>query len=73
MARKPDTPCQSCGRLLYRDTGSRDRPTCRDCRQKRRKTIARSVALDLRALRPFVVGAARISVGESALSELLAS
>ena len=33
MARKPDTPCASCGRLLWRGTGSKPDPVCRDCRK----------------------------------------
>jgi endogenous inhibitor of DNA gyrase (YacG/DUF329 family) len=36
MARKPDTPCSSCGKLLYRGSTSLERPICRDCRRKRR-------------------------------------
>lgn len=32
MAKKPDTPCSVCGRLLWRGRGSLAAPTCRTCR-----------------------------------------
>lgn len=32
MARKPDTPCSRCGKLLFRGRGSLPEPICRECR-----------------------------------------
>lgn len=36
MPRNPDVPCTSCGRLLWRGSGSAEYPRCRECRKRER-------------------------------------
>lgn len=41
MSRVRDTPCTSCGALMWRGKGSSPEPICRPCRRDRRATWAR--------------------------------
>lgn len=46
VARRPDTPCASCGRLLYVGRGSLPNPVCQPCRRLRRKVYGSCAECD---------------------------
>lgn len=47
MPRRPDVPCSgTCGRLLWRGTGSRSVPLCVECRANRRASVYNPCCID---------------------------
>jgi 5-methylcytosine-specific restriction endonuclease McrA len=50
MPRRPDVPCTVCGTLMWRGTGSSDRPICRPCRRETGEWWAGSLPQNQRRL-----------------------